>query len=196
MLFIRQYTEIAKTLHRSKLHLQHRAHDWLNYVDSCYRKIFCRKVSQAITSFCHRAFQQLPGDESEEPIARRARTAVHRMKNVDTDRLIGVLEPSPGEDLDDEIDKLVDTDLDEPTDKQKRELLKRHSGLPAKRARTSLAESWCQEKLDTMGRARDAVPSLRSTREADGSQTFISAENTCIQPSSWSRPCGNQRSGT
>ena len=67
--------------------------------------------------------RRMPGAEPEEPLARKARTAVHRIQSVDTDRLVGALEPSVGEDLDDEIDKLADTDMDEPTDKQKRERL-------------------------------------------------------------------------
>ena len=73
--------------------------------------------------------RRMPGDEPEEPIARRARHTVQDIKEVDTDRLIGTLEPSIGEDLDDEIDKIADTDQDEPTERQKRELLKIHRGL-------------------------------------------------------------------
>ena len=51
------------------------------------------------------------------------------IKEVDTDRLAGTIEPSVGEDLDDEIDKIADTDQDEPTERQKWELLKIHRGL-------------------------------------------------------------------
>ena len=61
------------------------------------------------------------GDVSEEPLAQRARAAVDQVKSVDTDRLAGVLEPSPGEDLDDEVEKFADADADEPTERQKRE---------------------------------------------------------------------------
>ena len=37
--------------------------------------------------------------------------------------------PCPGEDLDDEVEELADADADEPTERQKRELLEIHRGL-------------------------------------------------------------------
>ena len=56
------------------------------------------------TSTRRRRRRREAGDESEEPLAQRARAAVDQTQSVDTDRLAGVLEPCPGEDLDDEVE--------------------------------------------------------------------------------------------
>ena len=45
--------------------------------------------------FRRRRRRREAGDESEEPLAQRARAAVDQIKSVDTDRLAGVLEPPP-----------------------------------------------------------------------------------------------------
>ena len=75
------------------------------------------------------------GDLAEEPIARRARAAVDAVEAEDPAVIINpgsaLLEPAVGEDLDDELENIANEDQDrqEPTDNQKRELLKIHRGL-------------------------------------------------------------------
>ena len=75
------------------------------------------------------------GDLSEEPIARRARARVDNVEAVNPETTVSpetdMLEPAVGEDLDDDLAYVVadDSDRQEPTEAQKRELLKIHRGL-------------------------------------------------------------------